>query len=39
MDEYKMSKLLKASMKRMKPAEVSEIECRDMSLFQYGHDF
>ena len=25
MDEYKMSKFLKASMKRMKPAEVAEV--------------
>lgn len=30
MDEYKMSKFLKVCMKRMKPAEVSEIECRNM---------
>ena len=39
LDEYKLSKMLKASMKRMKPAEIAEIECRDMDLFRYGLDY
>lgn len=39
MDEFKMSKFLKATMKRMKPAEISEAECRNLAYFQYGHDY
>jgi len=28
--------MLKNAIKRMKPAEIAEIECRDKSLFVYG---
>lgn len=31
--------MLKEAIKRMKPAEVAEIECRNKEMFQYGTDF
>lgn len=39
LDDYSVSEMLKQAIKRMKPAEIAEIECRDKELFQNGHDF
>ena len=39
LDDYKISKMLKKTIKRMKPAEVAMVECRDMDMFLYGSDF
>ena len=39
LDDHSVSFLLKIAIKRMKPAEVAEVQCRDKSLFTYGTDF
>ena len=39
LDDYSVSKMLKESIKRMKPAEIAEIECRDNSMFTFGSDY
>lgn len=31
--------MLKQAIKRMKPAEIAEVECRDVSLFEFGSDY
>ena len=39
LDDYSISKLLRKAIKRMKPAEIALVECRDKELFQYGADY
>jgi hypothetical protein len=39
LDDYSVSDMLKNSIKRMKPAEIAEIECRDLTMFTYGQDY
>jgi hypothetical protein len=39
LDDYSISKLLRKTIKRMKPAEIALVECRDKELFQYGCDY
>lgn len=39
LDDYSVSKMLREAIKRMKPAEVAEIECRNSDMFRYGSDF
>lgn len=39
LDDYSVSKMLKEAIKRMKPAEVAEIECRNGEMFTYGTDY
>ncbi|KAL4496561.1 hypothetical protein ABPG72_015922 [Tetrahymena utriculariae] len=39
LDEFKISKLLKNTIRRMKKQEYSILECRDKTLIQYGQDF
>lgn len=39
LDELKISKLLKNSLRRMKKQEYAILECRDKTLVQYGRDY
>jgi len=39
MDEYKFSKILKKAIGYIKPCEVAEIVCKDLSMIKYGFDF
>ncbi|EGR27393.1 hypothetical protein IMG5_196630 [Ichthyophthirius multifiliis] len=39
LDEYKISKLLQKTLRRMKKSEECQIECKDNIYIQYGDDF